>query len=366
MKKVAVFPYDLYFSPILKNQNLLNDIEIIQIFSLKGWGFVGESLAFSNKDEFMSDKVISDIMDENITFDFDTLWIVGSNNHLDESYLYNVIEIMAKKNINIMVSKVLNNDQISKIQQICQIEQANVEFIKNSEIEISDTNEIIYPIGKPIISVSGLDIKTNKFELQLELKSRLEKDGYNVALISSRSECFLINEHPLPSFLSSNEISEKTKILMFNHLIKMISNDDNVDVIIVGVPSGVMPNSKLQVANFGITAFHIFNAVSPDFNIFSIHCNGNNDKYLDELYQLMKYKFSIEIDCFNLSNIAQDPFSVNKLTDIEYILYNNDYPKEEISKLEYKKCPLFERRSYENMYNFLINQLSSYDDLEVL
>ena len=39
-------------------------------------------------------------------------------------------------------------------------------------------------------------------------------------------------------------VSEKKKILMYNHYLKWIEQSEKPDVILVGIPGGIMPDSK--------------------------------------------------------------------------------------------------------------------------
>lgn len=53
-----------------------------------------------------------------------------------------------------------------------------------------------------------------------------------------------------------------------------------------------------QVGYFGITSFEVLNAINPDYFIMSLYGNTLGKNYLDELRNVMKYKFNVEVDSF--------------------------------------------------------------------
>lgn len=62
-------------------------------------------------------------------------------------------------------------------------------------------------------------------------------------------------------------IPSEQKIILYNHFIKKIEQEEKPEVIILGVPEGIMPISKFQAGYFGICAFEILNAVNRSIPI---------------------------------------------------------------------------------------------------
>lgn len=102
----------------------------------------------------------------------------------------------------------------------------------------------MYDISTPIITVAGMGEKTNKMELQMDLVISLQKDKYKVVWVSSRNEALLYNGQKFPTFMYDEGVSEKKKILMYNHYLKWIEQSEKPDVILIGIPGGIMPDSK--------------------------------------------------------------------------------------------------------------------------
>ena len=44
MNRIAVFPYDENFYPLLKNSESMVGFEISKVFSIRGWGYVGRNI----------------------------------------------------------------------------------------------------------------------------------------------------------------------------------------------------------------------------------------------------------------------------------------------------------------------------------
>lgn len=49
MKKIAIFPFDYYLLPVIKNKDNLLDFQLSQVFSLQGWGMVNDTVSAAAK-----------------------------------------------------------------------------------------------------------------------------------------------------------------------------------------------------------------------------------------------------------------------------------------------------------------------------
>lgn len=363
--KVAVFPYDYETFPLLKYKNELEKFEIVSVFSMKGWGLIGKRTLEIGKDYVDCDLIVEDPFDVCDIKQFDVLWVVESEHKIEDKYLYECIKFMANNNKKIFVSRRLTETQKEKIREICEASNTKV-WIPVEEDEVSfDGDEQIYNLYTPVIAVAGIGEKTNKMELQLDIYNRLKRDGYNVCWIASRNEAVLFGGQTFPQFLLKNTMSEKNKILTYNHYLKLLEQENKPDIFLIGVPGGIMPITKMHVDNFGIAAYEIFNAVTPDFMILSAYYNsGFKGKYFEQLDNIMKYKFNVEIDCYNISNVAQDTYSMGDISPIEYVLWDNEELVKNIQAMELGEKTLFNRMTYGDMYENIIEKLSDYEELK--
>ncbi len=370
MNRIAIFPYDENFHPFLKYAARQRDYEISQVFSLRGWGYVGKKVALtvSGATEEITIEDAENIYKENATGRFDIFLIIESEHYLDKKYLYQAVEQAALLKKAVWVLKDLPEEQVDAVDKICKKHGVDLKFVLTSDNDsiASDDVEILYGIDVPIVAVAGMGEKTNKVELQLALFLLLKKNDYKVAWISSRKEAVLFGGQPFPFFMFDEKLSEKKKILMYNHYLKWIEQSEHPDVVLIGIPGGVMPDSKKQVGYFGITAFEILNAVNPDYFIMSLYCGNIGKDYIDELRNVMKYKFNVEVDSFYMSSTEQDAYSLDKINPVEYILLNQAIVVQKVVELDYSEVPLYTDSTKDGLYGNMINKLGGYSDFQAL
>lgn len=294
-----------------------------------------------------------------------------SSNRIQEDYLHEIVENMLKHQKQIIYAGDVKKEVYDKIMQLVAIYSGSIIDVTRNDT-ITDINNIplcLYPIYTPIISVAGVGEKTDKFSVQLAIKTYLEEKGYQVALAASRhTSIFLPNTYPFPGFMDAN-IPTEYKIVLYNHFIKKIEQEKKPEVIITGIPGGIMPTSKLQVSHFGIHAFEILNAMNPDFLLMRLYGNNVSEKYVSELKQIMKYKFMADIDCFYLSSTGQDVFTVNRSMPIEYFSRKQADIKKLKPKLEAdtdKQEKIYTETEIEIMGQYMIDCLNENVETEVL
>lgn len=373
MNKVAIFPYDYKFLPILENLDAIKEVSISKVLSFKSWGYVGRCIsALSEEAEY--NLVVEDVFEMTDTTAFHAFMLIDSEHDLDEQYLYQVIEDMSAQHKDVWILKKLERKQLEKIKSICRRNNVKIKLLLQSDGAdgtdsaelLKNEDEILYDINIPIIAVAGIGENTNKIKVQLNIYKALYKDTYKVMWISSRDEAILFNGHSFPEFMIKSGLSEKKKILMFNHYMKWIEEVVKPDVILIGIPGGIMPDSKKQVGNFGITAFELFNAVNPDYFILSLYCDDINETYLKELSNIAKYKLNAVVDAFYISEVAQDAYSLNKISPVEYIYLGNKKVEDKVNKLQCRNINIYSQGTLKSLYEDMITKLSEYGEYQAL
>ena len=390
--------------------------EISKVFSIRGWGYVGRNI-FDVSDTTSRNIHVEDISEKLNEEEFDIFLLAEPEHNIDENYIVQIIDRMAQMNKTIWIFKSLSDEIITKIDTICEKNKVEVQFFsKDIENVVFDGEEILYDISTPIITVAGMGEKTNKMELQMDLVISLQKDKYKVVWVSSRNEALLYNGQKFPTFMydegvsektnkmelqmdlvislqkdkykvvwvsSRNEallyngqkfptfmydegVSEKKKILMYNHYLKWIEQSEKPDVILIGIPGGIMPDSKKQVGYFGITSFEVLNAINPDYFIMSLYGNTLGKNYLDELRNVMKYKFNVEVDSFYVGDMEQDAYSLDKLAPIEYIHLGQLTVDKRVKDVNYTEIPVYTCSTVSQLYQNMIEKLGEYDEFQSL
>lgn len=303
--------------------------------------------------------------------DLDAIWITDSVNHVQDKQIYEIAEEFLKHNKQILLSRHIQKETYDDLVQLVNTYSGELVNLLQSEqcINFNTIPAKLYDIYTPIIDIAGIGEKTDKFLLQLAVKDYLERQGYHTILVSSRdNSLYLDNVYSLPVFMNGG-IPPEYKIILYNHFIKKIEEEEKPEVIIIGIPGEIMPISKVQPGHFGIHAFQLLNAVNPDFLIMSLYGNEISGKYVKELKQIMKYKFVANIDCFYLGNYAQDVFTVNRSRPIEYFLINE---KDKIQLRDNLKNELeYEEKIYidteiEMLGQYIIDCLNENFEIEVL
>lgn len=330
--------------------------------SPNGWAIGKESIC-----DYMVQTTLSETDYQKI----DAVLITDSSNKIQDEQIYEVIENMLKHNKQILLARSVQETVYNKILQLVKNHSGSmIDVMKENKVSDIDISPLaIHDIYTPIICVVGVGEQTDKLLVQLSTKRYLEEKGYHVVLVSSRNNSvFLNNTYPFPDFMDSNIPSEQ-KIILYNHFIKKIEQEEKPEVIIVGVPEGIMPISKFQVGHFGIHAFEVLNAVNPDFLVMCLYGNNVTDKYVTEIKQIVKYKYMTDIECFYISGTAQDVFTVNRSIPIEYFSRNQDDIEVLRTKLESdtnKQEKIFTEKSVEIMGQYIVDCLNDNVEMEML
>lgn len=359
---VAVFPYDNEMYPYLHHDSMLKNISIQILLSPNGWAMGKESICGYTVQTTISETDYQEI---------DAVWITDSSNKIQDEQLYEVIENMLKHNKQILFARTVQETVYNKILELVKKHSGNMtDVMKANEISDIDINPLaLHDIYTPIVCIAGVGEQTDKFLVQLSTKRYLEEKGYHVVLVSSRNNSVFLNDtYPFPNFMDSNIPSEQ-KIILYNHFIKKIEQEKKPEILIMGVPEGIMPISKFQVGYFGIRAFEILNAVNPDFLVMCLYGNNVTDKYVTEIKQIVKYKYMTDIECFYISGTAQDVFTVNRSIPIEYFSRRQSDIEDLRIKLESdtdNQEKIFTETSVEIMGQYIIDCLNDNAEMEML
>ena len=163
----------------------------------------------------------------------------------------------------------------------------------------------------PIIAVSGISPMTQKFDVQLYFRDRFSKDGYKVSQIGTKEISYLFGFHAWESALYDNSYSEIEKIGRINQYIKDIESYEKPDVFIIGIPDALIPYTHKHTFRYGIPAYEIFSAMTPDFMVMTLLNGEYTDEFYDEMQNMCKYRYNSDIDCFYNSHFVPISLSIN-------------------------------------------------------
>lgn len=371
-ERLLIYPYDMEFTPVLRHRSLLTEYDISCLVSPNGWGFTGKDAGIADRGPDIGITVSSDF--EKALDLCDTVMIVESHLPFDfQKYIFKKIIFAVKSKKNIICSLSLNKEAIEKISSMCNCEGVYFKYFDGNQSFLSEDivieDESIEEIDIPVILTVGIDEKTNKFEIQLALRDKIQKSGYKVSQIGTRPYCEMMGFHPFPSFMYGNSISDVNKVLMFNRYIKKIENTEEPDVIIIGVPGGVMPYNRMITNKFGLLAFEVSQAVIPDVVIASLLYEDCKPEGFDEYTNLFKYKLGFEVDFFNISNMQFDWLKANEEYVKSYISLDYKFIDEKKTNFTKNKIPVFNILNEDDSDTIVkqtIDKLIGYADVQIV
>jgi len=371
-EKLLIYPYNLQFSPMLRHESLLNGYEISCLVSPNGWGFTGKDAGIADQGPDIGIFVSSDF--EKSLDLCDTVMFIESYFPLDfEKIIFSKIKMAIKSRKNIICLLQLKSDVIKEIESLCDCGGLYFKYFNGTQNilpeDISFENESIEEINTPVIFVIGVAERTNKFEIQLTLREKISKLGYKISQIGTRSYCEMMGFHSLPSFMYKSDISEVNKVLMFNRFIKKIEEIEEPDIIIIGVPGGIMPFNRLFTNRFGLLAFEISQAISPDIVISSLLYEDYKADGFEVFANSIKYKLGFDVDFFNIANTQFDWTRAYEEHILSHISINSRYIDDKIKGYCKSKIPVFNILNHDDsikITNFTIDKFIEYGSVKIV
>ncbi|WP_313562015.1 TIGR04066 family peptide maturation system protein [Ruminiclostridium cellobioparum] len=370
-ERAIVYPYDVEFSPILRNADILEKYNITGVVSPSGWGLGGKD-AGSIDSNRTTGIYISDNFDEQLD-KCETVIFTQPYHYIDfTKSIYPKINKAIEAGKNIVCLLKLDEIKKAEIKKKCIEKMVNIIYHSNSysykHIErISVENEHIYELSTPVIFVTSIAERAYKFEIQLALREQLTKMGYNVSQVGTRACCEMFGFHSFPEFMYNCSIPESNKVVLFNHFIKKIEETEKPDILVIGIPGGVMPYNKMFTNRFGILAYEVSQAVNPDVAILSTLYDDFKPEYFQRLSLAMKYRLGFEIDCYNLANVQFDWLKAKEEKKPHYTSLGVEHvnkKKKEFSELTTPVYNVLDKNDSYNMAKFIVDKLEGYGQIK--
>lgn len=315
--KLLLFPYDRESTPLLRCTMFLRKYDIIPC-CLKGAGLsCGEDASVADAGEKVGITIINDF--EAGLEEADEVLFVNANGKIiyDQIIYPKILRAIKKgKRVYDFVSKGEAVDTIrnqcyydaTKYYHVDQLDQELLFVENNRKIVIDedylDTAKLqgLADITTPVITVLGTSDNTRKFDMQVAVYCELLKLGYKVSWIGSKEYTCMVNGHRFPLSLIKQNYSEQEQILLFNRYIKNIEELEIPDVILIGVPGGIMPCNKIMTGDSGALAYKVCQSVPMDILVLSVFREEYLDVYFEEMELLTKYRFGHQADIINICN----------------------------------------------------------------
>lgn len=298
MKTLLIYPVTKDVISILRYRNLISGYEKVIGCCLEGDYKESEDLSYLDNGERIGLECLTEI--ECMEEVDDILFAQVNCDNYFESYFLPFLQkySIEEKKIGFLfpVSDVFFN----KVLKTGKIKAENLIDLKGCWD--NEEGDEMYPISVPVIFVCGTAEDTDKFELQLRLRREMLKNCYRISQIGTKYYSPVFGFHAVPDFMFSDSESAERKIIKWNHFVKWIEENEDPDVILIGVPGGVLKETETMIQEYGLTAYEMSAAVPPDYVYLCIYENDVNIEYLKELIQKLNHKYDFEINQIAVSN----------------------------------------------------------------
>ena len=337
-KRLMIYPFNEEFCPVLRHSDF-PDYQIEVLVSPKGWGLESRDGGTIDGGQPLGLKIKINFEDH--LKEVDAILFIDSDRILDhKKIIIPKMKEAIRAGKDIISTLPLGEEDLRVVKKLALDEGVDFTYYNQNQVEMERVkHEILEEITTPVIFVLGLSERTNKFDLQLSLRNELMEKGYTVTQIGSRKYCELLGFHSIPDFMFKPEIETK-KVVSFNRYVKQLEKDENPDVILIGIPGGVMTFNNKLTNGFGILAYEMAQAVKPDTSVLSL----TYDQYLPEFFEKMtrslKYKLDCPVDAFNLANTKVNWDMSNQNREFVYITLDREFIDEK--KVNYQSAqPIF-------------------------
>jgi len=275
MKKLLISPFTKDECPLIRYRHLINDYEIVAAVPEKGYGLEGKDACSLDGGE--------------------TTGFVLCDPYRDELPPYDVILSEINKNILVPLGR-----------------------------EILPTKEL-KNIPVPVVTVMGWGSNCQKFDIQLGLREAFLKKGYRVSQFGTKNYSGLFGFDHVPIF---ENLPLWKKVYAYNEIFYKKCKDETPDVIIIGVPGGIMPITSYSNEKFGETALAIAFAAKPDLSILSCYFSLPTQEYFDLYRQFMRFRLGANDVIFHMSNTNVD--NDKNLKRLSYLKLDSQFVLKEL------------------------------------
>lgn len=292
MKKIVLFPYHPDLKTLIDQKDALRDVQIIGVLSFEEDKNLMHSLNHT--------LVLNDVSYDQLLHDCDTVILLDNYRDYETKKYYEVIEDALVLQKEILITP-LAQSQLDLKKYINQFQL--LELMPDCWKSTREDNKI-YEIDVPVIGVIGQGKHCGKFENQLLLKEILEAE-YETITVTTNALGVLFGCYTIPSFLYEDRPFEE-KIFRLNQYVRKISKLGNPDVIILGIPEGVLPFERQEYHHFAEYPLIITAAVPIDMAILCTYFMHGLDveNGLKKITEFCHNKFNVTVGAIAMSQTA--------------------------------------------------------------
>lgn len=351
MEKILVYPFNYEFLSFINQSDKLYNSEINALVSPKGWSEYQKEYKLNNKSIKVSDSFYEEANKSSLVWFVETLYDIDL-----EKYIVPQIKYCIENNKKVIYSR---NDIDSLLNYLT---ESDVNKLKYNCIEDNDVIEDFYSTYKittPVVFICDAFGGLETFNLQVEIISNIKNRGYSVLGLSNKNYSHLFDIKKMPSYINSEKISMKRKIINFNHYLKDIEEELKPDLMVIEVPGELFSYSPKMLNNFGLKPFEMSYAVQNDCGILCTPLDIYHQSNYEILSSAIKNKFGINIDYMIGVRKVVDSFETEIKQQMVY-LHLDEGIENKYENLANDKLYLNSTSDIKRLVDNIINQLKMY------
>lgn len=300
MSKLVIYPYtgnEIYLIDFFQEQGF----EVIPV-SLNGFSLNNKAATYRlNRESKYYIKCIDNL---DLALDqCDTIYLCKTK-YYDK--FINALVKARENHINVICANELKTDDYNKyINDITYLP-------KNENLQFEDklVYEKIYEFYTPIVFINSLINDSDEVDILFKFIRKLKEQGLHISGISNSIDTSLLKLHSYKECGFSDKIDVKS-IFSLNHFIKYINDLENPDIIVIHHPEPIVMYNKEYPFDFGLSAYAISHALSPDYCICCSYLATSNIEYWNEFNNANRYRLGYEVNAVHLSNTIADIGNIN-------------------------------------------------------
>lgn len=325
MEHIMIYPYNSAYESFVTHMTLMNGYKIVELVSPRGWGLEGEIIESGEEGLIVNCDFSAGLSKCTV------VWFVEDEYlPLPEKLLWDKLTETIQSKKRIMYTRYKEDKQYNNAIQVIP-KELNLSVSK----DIPPTNivkrDFCYPIETPIITVFGLEERTQKFEIQIRLREAFMLRGYKVSSITSKRDSEILNMHSIPDFMFGNRLTEVEKIESYNYYVKQVETLEKPEIIIIGIPGAVMPFDRINHHNYGIMAYEISHAVPSDIAImcspYYVNSNGDFSDLKIDLFS----KFGFDTYYSHIADMTIETKTLLEDGEINFVTLDKAFIREKIN-----------------------------------
>lgn len=351
MINAIVFPYHNMATEIFKN-DYVSEINIVGYLTFSCL-ISEESKLISLLPIYFNYKSIPNDVDAIIWVDyFSIIRYGGSGVESCKKDIFSIVECFIEMKKKIICCEELSEFEIQRFKSKAKSNMTQFIYLNNN-LDVTNMinvhNTDVVEFKTPTILISGVTENCGKFHVQLQIRKLIQDKGLKVSQIGSKHYSELFGIHPFPDFMYSDSIGELKKISILKRYLEQVINKEMPDVLIIGVPHGILNTSERIIDNYGLLHYMVSCAIGPATLMMSVPFFDYTNRFFEELNQLVCYRYGQKVCVYIGSNIMKDERDDDYYSTNTYCIVPKYIVENKINKL--------------NVNNLISSVVNSYDYL---